>query len=91
MYEERSLGIYKDDTPIEIDEEGLRLSGSRMTVWGNYLSMHARKQLAFGTRPSHDKLLALVIWRRYVVAWPGPLPSLHNRGWHPIFLFFNCI
>ncbi|KAI9441617.1 cation transport protein-domain-containing protein, partial [Lactarius indigo] len=44
VYEERSLGIYDDSS---IDEEGIRLSGDRMTVWGNYLAMHARKQLAF--------------------------------------------
>ncbi|KAH9067652.1 cation transport protein-domain-containing protein [Lactarius vividus] len=45
VYEERSLGIYEDDSSV--DEEGLRLSGDRMTVWGNYLATHARKQLAF--------------------------------------------
>lgn len=45
VYEERSLGIYEDDSSV--DEEGIRLSGDRMTVWGNYLATHARKQLAF--------------------------------------------
>jgi hypothetical protein len=56
-----------------------------MTIWGDYLSMHARKQLAFGTRPSHDKSLALIISRRYVVAWPGSLSGLHSRGWQRTF------
>ncbi|KAH9050993.1 cation transport protein-domain-containing protein [Lactarius deliciosus] len=45
VYEERSLGVYEDDSSV--DEEGIRLSGDRMTVWGNYLATHARKQLAF--------------------------------------------
>ncbi|KAH9006185.1 cation transport protein-domain-containing protein [Lactarius hatsudake] len=45
VYEERSLGIYEDGSSV--DEEGIRLSGDRMTVWGNYLATHARKQLAF--------------------------------------------
>ena len=48
VYEERSLGIYEDNTST--NEENLSLSGNRVSVWGNYLAMHARKQLAFGTR-----------------------------------------
>lgn len=52
VYEEKSLGIYEDDTSI--DEGGISPSGNRVTVWGNYLAMHARRQLAFGTSPSHD-------------------------------------
>lgn len=53
VYEEKSLGIYEDGASID-EEENFSLSGNRMTIWGNYLTMHARKQLAFGTRPSHD-------------------------------------
>ncbi len=49
VYEEKSLGIYEDDTSF--DEEKINLSGDRVTIWGNYLAMHARKQLAFGMRP----------------------------------------
>jgi hypothetical protein len=52
VYEEKSLGIYKDDISID-EEEIFSLSGNRMSIWGNYLAMHARRQLAFGTRPSH--------------------------------------
>lgn len=52
VYEEKTLGIYEDGTSI--DEENFSLSGNRMTIWGNYLAMHARRQLAFGTRPSYD-------------------------------------
>jgi hypothetical protein len=52
VYEEKSLGIYTDDTSI--DEEKFTSSGDRMTVWGNYLAMHARKQLAFGMRTFRD-------------------------------------
>jgi hypothetical protein len=53
VYEEKSLGIYKDDISID-EEDNFSFSGNRMTIWGNYLAMHARRQLAFGTRPSHD-------------------------------------
>lgn len=49
VYEEKSLGIYEDDTSF--DEENINLSGDRVTIWGNYLAMHARKQLAFGMSP----------------------------------------
>jgi hypothetical protein len=48
VYEERSLGIYHNDS--ESMNEEIFGSGDRMTVWGNYLAMHARKQLAFGMR-----------------------------------------
>ena len=54
VYEERSLGIYEDDTSI--DEENFSASGDRITVWGSYLSMHARKQLAFGMRAFHVRV-----------------------------------
>ena len=47
VYEERSLGIYHDDASESMNEE-IFSSGDRMSVWGNYLAMHARKQLAFG-------------------------------------------
>jgi hypothetical protein len=51
VYEERSLGIYEDNTSTI--EEDLSLSGNRVTAWGDYLAMHARKQLAFGMRASY--------------------------------------
>jgi hypothetical protein len=54
VYEERSLGIYEDNASV--DEENLSLSGNRMTVWGSYIALHARKQLAFGTISSHVRV-----------------------------------
>ncbi|KAG1746345.1 cation transport protein-domain-containing protein [Suillus lakei] len=47
VYEEQSLGIYKDDGHSE-DENAFSTTGPRMTVWSRYLAMHARRQLAFG-------------------------------------------
>ena len=41
-----------------------------MTVWGNYLAMHARKQLAFGTRVSHVHVYG-VHHRRLDMWWLG--------------------
>jgi hypothetical protein len=49
-----------------------------MTIWGNYLAMHARKQLAFGTRPSRD--LDLEIHHRRLDMW-----------WLGLALFLVCI
>ncbi|KIK67556.1 hypothetical protein GYMLUDRAFT_257413 [Collybiopsis luxurians FD-317 M1] len=45
VYEEQSLGIYRD---VDLnDEQDFQFTGSRMTVWSKYLAMHARKQLSF--------------------------------------------
>lgn len=46
VYEERSLGIFRDDESV--DEEEFNPTGSRATIWSRYLAMHMRKQLAFG-------------------------------------------
>ena len=70
VYEERSLGIYEDHLNTSLDEENFSFSGDRMSVWGNYLAMHARKQLAFGTRASHVHVLG-VHHRRLDMWWLG--------------------
>ncbi|KAJ7686542.1 cation transport protein-domain-containing protein [Mycena rosella] len=47
VYEEQSLGVFRDD-PESDDEDNFQPTGeSRVTVWSRYLAMHARKQLAF--------------------------------------------
>lgn len=46
VYEEQSLGIFRDEE--EEEEEGFQAVGPRVTVWSRYLAMHARRQLAFG-------------------------------------------
>lgn len=48
VYEEKSLGVFRDNESY--DEDQFEPTGSRMTVWSQYLAMHARKQLAFGTK-----------------------------------------
>jgi hypothetical protein len=45
VYEEQSLGIFKQEAD---EEETFEPSGPRITVWSRYLTMHARRQLAFG-------------------------------------------
>ncbi|THH13668.1 hypothetical protein EW146_g6584 [Bondarzewia mesenterica] len=47
VYEERSLGIYPEDEESDAEDD-FSTSGARITVWSRYLTMHARKQLAFG-------------------------------------------
>lgn len=46
VYEQQSLGVYPDDE--EQEEEDFNPHGDRVTVWSKYLTMHARRQLAFG-------------------------------------------
>lgn len=46
VYEEQSLGVFRDDES-EAEQE-FQPVGSRVTVWSRYLAMHARRQLAFG-------------------------------------------
>lgn len=49
VYEEKSLGVFRDDES-SIDEEDFNpTGGNRAAIWGRYLAMHARKQLSFGT------------------------------------------
>ncbi|EEB90594.1 hypothetical protein MPER_11175, partial [Moniliophthora perniciosa FA553] len=45
VYEEQSLGVYRGEESD--DEEKFQAAGPRVTVWSQYLTMHARKQLAF--------------------------------------------
>lgn len=47
VYEEKSLGVYHESNEEE-EEAQFRHDGPRMHVWGRYLAMHARQQLAFG-------------------------------------------
>ena len=49
-----------------------------MTVWGNYLAMHARKQLAFGTRAS--RVYVHGVYHRRLDMW-----------WLGLALFLLCI
>ncbi|KAI0000966.1 cation transport protein-domain-containing protein [Russula vinacea] len=76
VYEERSLGIYDDSS---IEEEDFSLSGNRMTVWGNYLAMHARKQLAFDMWWLGLALFLLCIIER------DQLEKKDNATWFNIF------
>ncbi|KAF8648539.1 hypothetical protein AX16_006243 [Volvariella volvacea WC 439] len=45
VYEEKSLGIYPTEDYTE--DQDFNPEGARSTVWSKYLTMHARKQLAF--------------------------------------------
>ncbi|KAK0212417.1 cation transport protein-domain-containing protein [Desarmillaria ectypa] len=46
VYEEQSLGVYREAEESENESE-FEPTGPRVTVWSRYLTMHARKQLAF--------------------------------------------
>ncbi|KAH6913933.1 potassium transporter [Coprinopsis sp. MPI-PUGE-AT-0042] len=45
VYEKNSLGVYEEED--ELDEENFDDKGGRVEVWGRYLALHARQQLAF--------------------------------------------
>ena len=47
VYEENSLGIFEDQD--ESVDEIFTPVGSTATVWSQYLALHMRKQLSFGT------------------------------------------
>ncbi|KAG9312203.1 cation transport protein-domain-containing protein [Chiua virens] len=48
VYEEKSLGIYYHEDQFPAAEQAFKTEGSRMSMWGHYLAMHARYQLSFG-------------------------------------------
>jgi potassium uptake Trk family protein len=76
VYEEQSLGIYKDDPE---DEDAFSTTGPRMTVWSRYLAMHARRQLAFDMWWLCLALVLVCIIER------GNLDNTEIQGWFNIF------
>ncbi|TFK48774.1 TrkH-domain-containing protein [Heliocybe sulcata] len=46
VYEEQSLGIYEEEAEIDDNDEQFN-SGSRVAIWGRYIFVHIRRQLAF--------------------------------------------
>ncbi|KAG1782036.1 cation transport protein-domain-containing protein [Suillus placidus] len=78
VYEEQSLGIYKDDDHSE-DENAFSTTGPRMTVWSRYLAMHARRQLAFDMWWLCLALVLVCIIER------GNLDNTEIQSWFNIF------
>ncbi|KAF8346023.1 cation transport protein-domain-containing protein [Amanita rubescens] len=76
VYEERSLGIFNDE---EHKEEDFEAVGSRVSIWGKYLALHARKQLAFDMWWLSLALFLICIIER------DKLVNLENAGWFNIF------
>lgn len=48
VYEDQSLGIFRLEDKLAAAEYALMTDGSRMAMWGRYLTLHARYQLSFG-------------------------------------------
>ncbi|EGO00821.1 hypothetical protein SERLA73DRAFT_105229 [Serpula lacrymans var. lacrymans S7.3] len=78
VYEEQSLGIYRDDDESE-EEQTFPAQGPRMTVWSRYLAMHARKQLAFDMW-----WLALALFLVCIIE-RGNLNDSKQQSWFNIF------
>ncbi|KAG7091119.1 hypothetical protein E1B28_010173 [Marasmius oreades] len=47
VYEEQSLGVYPGSHPDDEESFDHAADTSRVTMWSRYLTMHARRQLAF--------------------------------------------
>ncbi|KAF7362270.1 Potassium transport protein [Mycena venus] len=79
VYEEQSLGVFRDEDSDD-DEENFKPTGeNRVTVWSRYLAMHARKQLAFDMW-----WLGLAIFLVCIIE-KNPLTAEENFGWFNIF------
>ncbi|KAJ8489572.1 hypothetical protein ONZ45_g13536 [Pleurotus djamor] len=76
VYEEKSLGVYPED---EEEEDEFNPQGPRSSVWGRYLSMHARKQLAFDMWWIASAIFLVCIVER------SNLDNPENFGWFNIF------
>ncbi|GBE80755.1 Low-affinity potassium transport protein [Sparassis crispa] len=76
VYEERSLGVFKEDDSID---ETFNPSGNRVTVWGRYLASHMRKQLSFDMW-----WLALALFLVCIVERDN-LINTNNLEWFTIF------
>ncbi|KAG8880238.1 low affinity potassium transporter [Tulasnella sp. 332] len=80
VYEERSLGIFEaHDEEQDKDLEPAELQEGRAKVWGKYLAMHARKQLAFDIW-----WLGFALWLVCIIE-RGPLNDPSSQGWFNIF------
>ncbi|KAF8633452.1 hypothetical protein AX17_004621 [Amanita inopinata Kibby_2008] len=78
VYEERSLGIFKDSDSIT-DEDEFEATGPGVTVWSKYLALHARRQLAFDMWWLGLALFLVCIVER------GNLDNPDNASWFTIF------
>lgn len=75
VYEERSLGIFNDEG---IDVENFNAVDSRISIWSKYLTLHARKQLAFGK-----------LSRAFLIG--SSLSTWSDMWWLSLALFLICI
>lgn len=46
VYEKQSLGIYDEEAEVDDDDDQFN-NGSRVAIWGKYIFLHVRRQLAF--------------------------------------------
>lgn len=77
VYEEQSLGIFpKDDDDLE---EKFESSGTRISVWSRYLTMHVRRQLAFDMWWLAIAIFVICIIERHEINNPD------NNDWFNIF------
>lgn len=85
VYEERSLGVFRPDNDEDVEDVAEEGEGQgRAKVWGKYLTMHARKQLAFDIW-----WLGFALWLVCIVE-RGQLVDDDNQSWFNIFTVREC-
>ncbi|GLB37716.1 putative cation transport protein [Lyophyllum shimeji] len=84
VYEEQSLGIFPHDD--DHGEEEFQPTGPRAKIWGRYLAMHARRQLAFDMWWLGVALFVICINERHNLGDPS------KASWFNIFtLIFELV
>ncbi|XP_006461265.1 hypothetical protein AGABI2DRAFT_70136 [Agaricus bisporus var. bisporus H97] len=76
VYEERTLGLYKEDGEPEYSFDAT--GSNRVKIWGRYLAMHARKQLAFDIWWLTIAVFLICIIERHNITNP-------DRPWFNVF------
>ncbi|KAH7909367.1 cation transport protein-domain-containing protein [Hygrophoropsis aurantiaca] len=79
VYEEQSLGVFREDYDYEHEERSFIPTGTRMSVWSRYMGMHARRQLAFDMW-----WLCLAVFLVCIIE-RGALDDTANLSWFNIF------
>ncbi|KAJ7772100.1 cation transport protein-domain-containing protein [Mycena maculata] len=79
VYEEQSLGVFRDNPNPAEEDDFQPTDESRVTVWSRYLAMHARKQLAFDMWWLGLAVFLVCIIERHAIDLEA------NYGWFNIF------
>ncbi|SPC67811.1 related to potassium transporter TRK-1 [Ustilago sp. UG-2017b] len=80
VYEEKSLGVYVDEGPVEPGAPPEESNNAK--VWGSFLASHARRQLAFDIW-----WLGFALWLICIIE-RNDIQDPNSNGW---FTIFSCL